>query len=255
MPTMDFNDAEEQRQGGTIPDGTFVKAAIHIRPGGASLAGMDPTDTGLFKNSDKSDAVMIDCEFTVLVGPYAHRKWWENMVVAGGTLDEKGVSKGWNMTKSRIRAMLESAMSIDPKDMSEPAKQKRQIPYFKYIDGMPFYVKLTVEEGGAKPGGGTYAPKNVIDRIVIPGDAEYADLAAGKEVAPMPRNASVKAPNASQGGVASNAVPAWQTQSPPAGAASAVAQPSLPGVQAPTSGAANPASPSSAPAGPAWLRG
>jgi len=257
---LDFNDAEEQRSGVLIPDGTFVKASLHIRPGGASLANQDPLDTGLFKASDKSDAIMLDCEFTVLQGQYAHRKWWELMTIAGGSLDEKGVSKGWNMTKSRIRAMLESALALDPKDMSDQTKIRRQIPNFKFIDGMPFYCKLTVEPGGDKPGGGKYSDKNVIDRIIIPGDAEYAALVAGQEVAPMPRGGvGVVGGGGGKPAPTAAAAPAWGAPPPsnPTSAATA-APPSQSGVQASPPGVATPASPSNpapaAPAGPAWLR-
>jgi hypothetical protein len=29
--------------------------------------------------------------------PFAKRKFWQNFTVAGGKVDEKGVSKGWNI--------------------------------------------------------------------------------------------------------------------------------------------------------------
>ena len=82
-------------------------------------------DAGLLKASQSSDAKMLDCEFTVVEGPYARRKFWQMFTVAGGKLDDKGQSKGWNISKSAFRAMIDSALGLDPKDESPAAKQKR----------------------------------------------------------------------------------------------------------------------------------
>lgn len=249
MP-LDLNDAEEQRSFGVIPDGTFCKVVLTIRPGGASIPGCDPMDAGLFKASRSSDAIMLDTELTVASGSYAHKKFWENMTVAGGALDEKGNSKGFNMTKSRVRAMLESATGTDPKDMSEKAKAARRIAAFKQLDKIPFWVKLRVEAGEeyAANDGTTKMgyDKNLIDRIVIPGDEEYAALSQGQEVAAKPsgRASGPKATGGGNGAAASRGPtagqPAWAQP-----ASGAPAQPALPGT-APAQAA--PPTP-----GPAWL--
>lgn len=47
-------------------------------------------DAGLLKASQSSDAKMLDCEFTVVDGPHARRKFWQSFTVAGGKVDEKG---------------------------------------------------------------------------------------------------------------------------------------------------------------------
>ena len=60
-------------------------------------------------------------------GPYARRKFWQIFTVAGGKVDEKGQSKGWNISKSTFRAMIDSALGLDPKDESAAAKAKRVI--------------------------------------------------------------------------------------------------------------------------------
>ena len=65
---------------------------------------------------------MLDCEFTVVEGPHAKRKFWQMFTVQGGKVDENGVSIGWNISKSTFRAMIDSALGLDPQDMSETAK-------------------------------------------------------------------------------------------------------------------------------------
>ncbi len=111
----DLNDAQPQMgpMGELIPDGTFAKVKMTIRSGGVN--GSTPMDAGLLKASQSSDAKMLDCEFTVVAGPYARRKFWQNFTVAGGKVDEKGQSKGWNISKSAFRAMVDSALGLDPK--------------------------------------------------------------------------------------------------------------------------------------------
>ncbi|MEO0810982.1 MAG: hypothetical protein AAFW82_10190, partial [Pseudomonadota bacterium] len=73
--SYDLNDAQPQMPpvGELIPDGTFVKARLSIRPGGVD--GGVPMDAGLLKASKSSDAKMLDCEFTILEGPCARRKF------------------------------------------------------------------------------------------------------------------------------------------------------------------------------------
>jgi hypothetical protein len=96
--TYDMNDAELPRGSDLIPDGSFVKVIMHIRKGG--LDGQGEADRGLLKGTKTpgSDVKMLDCEFTVMVGPHIRRKFWQTFTVSGGKLDEQGVSIGWKIT-------------------------------------------------------------------------------------------------------------------------------------------------------------
>jgi len=98
MTTMSFdmNDAEPQKTGERIPDGTFAKVTMTIRPGG--IDGESEIDRALLKGpkDPASDVRMIDAEFTVTEGRHARRKFWQNFTVAGGKVDEHGVSIGWS---------------------------------------------------------------------------------------------------------------------------------------------------------------
>ena len=90
--TFDMNDAEPQKSGDLIPDGTFAKVTMTIRPGGVD--GESEIDRGLLKRSGApgSDVLMLDCEFTVAEGTHARRKFWQTLTTSGGKLDESGVS-------------------------------------------------------------------------------------------------------------------------------------------------------------------
>lgn len=242
----DLNDAQPQMAliGELIPDGTFAKIKMTIRPGG--LNGSTAMDAGLLKASQSSDAKMLDCEFTVVAGPYVRRKFWQNFTVAGGKVDEKGQSKGWNISKSAFRAMVDSALGLDPKDESPAAKQKRVIQGLKQLDGIVFAARLMVEPTSNPQ----YKDQNRLANVVLPGDAQYAAVMRGESVAPEPVNAK---PRKAQ--ETTSQASAWSAGAAPAPAPAAGGVPwaNQPANQAPAS---PPANPPGAPApGPAWLNG
>jgi hypothetical protein len=221
--TLDLNDAPEQRPDGVIPDGSYCALRATLRRGGESLAGASEHDLGIFKNSLHSDAVYLDFEFTVISGPHAGRKLFQIFVVHGGKVGEDGVSKAWGISKSTMRAMVDSALSLDPKDMSELARAKRALRGFSDLDGIEFFAKLGVERGGEAPGGGTYPDKNKIVHVVVPGEPQFAAMKAGQEVAPAP-STSTNGAAAPRSPAATQVKPAWQqstTEAKPAATASA----------------------------------
>lgn len=241
----DMNDAELPRSSDLIPDGTFAKVAMVIRPGG--IDGQGEVDRGLLKASrGGGDTKMIDAEFTVLVGPHAKRKFWQTFTVVGGKVDEHGVSIAWKISKGNFRAMIDSALGIDPQDMSEAAKAKRMLRGLADLSGITFAAKIKVEPST----NADYAAQNKLDRVVLPGEPEYARIMAGEVVAPSP--STPRAPRAAPAPAA--AAPVWANtgapQAPPTNAPSwatpAAAppfQPAPPTPQAPLAG------------GPSWLNG
>jgi hypothetical protein len=181
---------------------------------------------------------MLDCEFTVVAGPFARRKFWQNFTVSGGKVDEKGQSKGWNISKSAFRAMIDSALGLDPKDESPAAKAKRVIQGLKQLDGIVFAARIMVEPTSNLQ----YKDQNKLANVVLPGEPQYAAVMRGESVAPDPVNAKPrKAPETAP------QAPAWGAPpvTPPAPTG---------GVPWANQGAAT--QPQAAPpTGPAWLNG
>lgn len=200
---FDFNDAQQQMapQGELIADGVFSRLKLTIRPGGTN--GAVPMDAKLLKASERSDALMLNCELTLLDGPFARRKFWQNFTVAGGKRDEKSESIGWNITKSSFRAMIDSAIGLDPKDESQAAREKRKLEGLRQLEGIVFAARIMIEP--ETPG---HAASNRIANIVVPGEAEYAKIMAGQPVPPDPVNAAPRKPRAGAATVA----PAWSQQ-------------------------------------------
>jgi hypothetical protein len=260
MP-LDLNNAPEQRADGVIPDGTFSKVKMTVRPGGVTLPNMDPIDNGLFKASTTSEVQMLDCEFVVLFGPHSRRKFFQNFTIAGGQVDEKGVSKGWHITFGLLKAMLDSAIGLQPKDDSPSAQMKRRLRGIRDFDQIEFVAKIGVEAGGPAPGGGRYPDKNRLAHVVTPDEPEWHVVNGGGEAPAKPSGGGGSQPAASRAAPAQHEQkPAWQAQAAPAAAGLAGsiggAPATLPGLPlsqpAPT---VQPAAAPAAPSGPAWLNG
>jgi len=239
--TFDMNDVAPQQSGDLIPDGTFAKVTMSIRKGGVD--GMSEVDRGLLKPSNQpgSDVRMVDAEFTVAEGPFARRKFWQNFTVQGGKLDEQGLSVGWKISKSQFRAMIDSALGLNPEDMSEAAKAKRVLRGLADLDGITFVAKIQIEPN-RNP---AYKDANKLDHVVLPTAPEWQKVMAGEVVPAQPSNRARPA-----AAVPVSAAPAWGQSQPastpatPAWSAPA-AQPAAQSAPAPA--ATNPAG------GPAWL--
>jgi len=237
--TFDMNDVEPQQAGDLIPDGTFAKVVMTLRKGGTD--GTGDVDRGLLKSSNQpgSDVLMLDAEFTVADGPFARRKFWQMFTVQGGKLDDAGQSIGWKISKSTFRAMIDSALGLNPEDMSEAAKAKRVLRGLADPDGISFVAKIQVEPS-RNP---AYKDANKLDHVVLPTAPEWKRVMAGEAVPAQPTARSRPAaatpaqptlPAWGQPQAAAPAAPAW-------GATSTAA----PAPQSPP--AARPGS------GPAWL--
>ena len=185
--SYDFNDAESNNNtGDLIPKGTVAPVILTIRPGGVG-------DGGWLSTSERSAYQWLDCEFTVTAGPFARRKFWTLMMAGHDTPAEEKVAKTIGITRSKLRAILESARGIDPKDESEASKAKRIVQGYGDFSGMEFVCKIGVEAGQ-----NGYSDKNVFDNAVPVTSPDYAKAKSGAASAP-----------AAQAAPAAGNVPAW----------------------------------------------
>ena len=247
--SFDMNDAEQQKSGELIADGTFAKVTMTIRPGG--IDGEGEVDQGLLRaaKDPSSDVRMLDCEFTVSEGPHARRKFWQMFTVQGGKVDESGVSIAWKISKSTFRAMIDSALGLDPQDMSEASKQKRILRGLGDLSGITFIAKIKVEASDDA----RYADQNRLDRVVLPGEKEWKLVMEGHDVPASPsRSRGTAAKTAER---AASPQPAWSQTKPQSGQPP---QPQTPQVATASVRSQPPAgapAPAAKPPGPAWLNG
>ena len=82
------------------------------------------------------------------------------------------------MGKARIRAILESAKGINPKDMSEIAVAARQINSFDELNNLDVVIKIGIEHDKS----GQYQDKNRVIAIITPEHFAYAEFINGQDV-------------------------------------------------------------------------
>lgn len=190
---MDFSDADEQTGGDLIPHKTPVKVRMKIRAGSYNDAEQGWTG-GYATRNEKTGAVYLDCEFTIIGGKYNKRKVWSLV----GLYSPKG-PKWAQMGRSFIRAALESARGVRPSDASELAIKARRINGLGDLDGLEFAALVEVQKAEE---GTDYNDRNVIQTVLPVTHKDYAELMNG---AGAPVSA---APVAAQK-PASSATPAW----------------------------------------------
>jgi hypothetical protein len=155
----DYTDAPEQRGNELIPADTVATVQLTIRPGGAG-------EGGLLKRSKDGACEMIDAEFVIVDGPHAKRKLWENLVIAGTT---DGHAKAAEISRGKLRAILESARGIKPNDTSKEAREARTAELGDF-DGLRFIAKIGIEKGRPKNDGTgeSYPDRNTIAAVITP---------------------------------------------------------------------------------------
>ena len=182
---LDFNDAGEQRCLEVIPENTIATVHLAIRPGGAG-------DDGWLKRSADGASEGLDCELTVVDGPYAKRKFWQLF-----TLDGKkgGHAQARDINRGFLRAILESARGIRRNDESEKAKIARQTSGWQEFDGLRFVAQI-----GVRPPKDNYLAKNFLKKVITPerqGWKQPAQVdAAAKANGPAPAATAMPPANA-----------------------------------------------------------
>jgi len=153
MTQLNFNDAGEQKTFDLIPDRTIVIVQIMIRAGQAG-------EDGWLKASKDGKSLGLDCEFLVIQGVHIKRKFWERMLISGTT---EGHAEAADISKRKLRAILESARGIKPDDKSEAANKARCIDSFGDLDGLRFMVRVGIEAAQ-----GNFKAKNTVLEIITP---------------------------------------------------------------------------------------
>lgn len=161
---IDFNDACSQSSFELIPANTIAKARLVLK------AGNDQADP-MVTNSKNGDTSYLNCEFIILEGQYAKRKIFDKIGLSG--------RDNWiNMGKARIRAILESAKGINPKDMSEMAVRGRQINSFDELNNLDCVIKIGIEHDK----NGKYQDKNRVTSIITPDHISYSEYMNGQDI-------------------------------------------------------------------------
>jgi hypothetical protein len=155
---FDFNTAPDQREFDVIPKGEIVVVQMRIKPG-------DAGEDGLLTHSDKG-CEGLACELTVVEGKYAKHKLFPWLLLSGTT---DGHADMAHTNLGTLKAIIDSALGLKPKDMSEATKKERaRFSDLRHFDGIRFMLKVGVE-----PAKGDYKAKNIIQLVITPGMKEW----------------------------------------------------------------------------------
>lgn len=188
-----------------IPAGTPLYMRLTYTPGGQDLPNTPAEfkEGALHKSKEPSDSYYLKCEFTVLRGPYKGRKFWGNMTVAGGKVDEKGKSIAAGITRQTIRAILDSSQGLKTSDESPEAMAKRVIRGYRDLQGKQFIAKAKVE-----PAQNGYPAKNGLGQVLTIDMRGYPQLEAELDNPVVAGAAAKEAPPAPMWGAQTAAAPA-----------------------------------------------
>jgi hypothetical protein len=226
---LDYSNAPTEQMGDfdLIPHGTLAWAILKIKPKGpVGQPGFapDPNDWVTPSRSTEGGAY-LDCELTILEGPYNKRKVFEMIGVAGS---DAYVNQG----RAAIRAILEVGKGANI--TSNPGGYR--INHYGELDGLKVAVKIKVEKGGVKNAatGERYPDKNRVAKWLTPnkdsdGYKDFERLLKG-DTAPSSAAPSVGSGGGSSTPAPTSAAPPWVQQgtgqAPTTPAAPATAKPS-----------------------------
>jgi hypothetical protein len=177
--TYDFNTAGPQQSMDVIPDKTIAVVQLTIRPGNAG-------EGGILARSKNGLAEGLDTKLTTVGGSYNKRTFFDWMTLSG---QGDNYATAADITKRKLRAIVESARNIKPTDVSEAAKKARIVELADF-DGIRFMCRIGVEP--AKDG---YRAKNFIAAVITPDDKEYQPVEqAPKTPTPPPPSAVIVKP-------------------------------------------------------------
>jgi hypothetical protein len=147
-----------------IPHGTIATVQMRIRPGGVG-------EDGLLKRTSKGDAEMLDCEFVVVDGEFAKRKFWDNLLLEGTTPGQQEMAL---TNRGRLKKILESARGIKKDDTSEQNLAKYQAD-LKDFNNIIFIARIGQKKGEPKNDGTgeSWSDKNYLMAAIGPDQKDW----------------------------------------------------------------------------------
>jgi hypothetical protein len=156
MSSLDFTRVGDQRSFEVIPDNTICTVQMTVRPGSVG-------DGGWLTRAKDGNSEHLNCEFVVVDGPHAKRKFWDRLTVTGTNHAE-----AIDIATRRLKAILLSARGVRPDDNSDAAKAALRLRNYGDFDGLRFVARL-----GTEPPKDGYAAKNTIKEVITPEKADW----------------------------------------------------------------------------------
>jgi hypothetical protein len=160
----DYTDAPPPRDLELIPQGTVATLVFHIRPGNVG-------EDGMLTRSKDGGCEMLVAELAVVDGTHKGRKVFERWILEGTT---DGHAEAAKISRSKLRAILDSALGLKPDDLSPQARAARTVS-LKQFEGMTFVGKIGIEKGRPKNDGTgeNWPDKNILAGVITPDKKDW----------------------------------------------------------------------------------
>jgi len=201
---FDYSQTSDPRDfGELIPHNTLASVLMRILPGGVG-------ESGLLKRTAKGDAEALSCEFVVVDGPYAKRKFWDTFLLEGTT---PGQQEMVLTNRGRLKNILESARGIKKGDTSEQALAKYKAD-LKDFDNIAFIAKIGLRKGESKNDGSgdKWPDKNYLAAAIGPEHKEWHPVEQPPPFNGGGAGAAATAPASAPAGSAPITPPKWAQQ-------------------------------------------
>lgn len=182
MSLCNLNDAKDQasRPSGPIPNGSCVLVKLTIKDPKYPYSEMEMVAQA------QSGILYLDAEYEVLSGTYQGAPIWENLFlpVELQTLTmSNGQKTACDIAASKIKAIMNAAHKLDPKDESPEAQRKRVVKSsWLELNGLIFPIIVGINKQQTTDSKGRKYWNNNVYRIVTPDHADYQDLMGGGEI-------------------------------------------------------------------------
>jgi hypothetical protein len=162
MP-FDYTDAPPP-QFELIPLGTTATCILHVNPGGVG-------EDGMLTRSKDGGCEMLVAVLTLADGPYKGRKVFERWILEGTT---EGHADSMKINRGTIKAILDSAHGLNPKDESPKARAVRTVSLGQ-LQGITFIGRIGVEKGKPKNDGSgeNWPDRNVLAGVITPDKKDW----------------------------------------------------------------------------------
>lgn len=177
---IDFNDVpnDSGKEFELIPAGTVARAVLTMKRGETVIP--DYSSQPMFKVG-ATGAKYLECEFTIVGGPYDKRKFWQNIMCDGGKINpETGMPWCKEIGIRTFRDIINSAFGLDPNDTSPEAANRRKVNDLTALDGAEFCLKVAIEKGT-----NGYADKNKMLVALAVNSKEYIGSTGQAPVQPQ----------------------------------------------------------------------
>lgn len=241
--SINLNESGEQSTGGApIPPNSrvFVKLIIQHPKAGREAR------TYPLTQSAGSSLEYLATQLEVCCGTFAGKTLYHNFNLSGASTD--GQRKAVDISMRSMRALVEAARMVSPKDNSPQATQARMLNAWTDVDGLTFPIVVDCEISRPNNEGKRFV-NNVLKRVVTVDDAEYQQLRTVGQIItdePLPQ-VSAAAAGASAAAGKGTPMPPWAGQASPAGQQTATQPPAQQAYTPPPASA-------SAPPPPAWAQ-